>query len=193
MSQMRPSQKLTVALFVPLSALGEAIFSLVLGLYSYRLEAVPLYVPFGHSILLGVGLLWAQTRWIESREKMVTTALLLLHGGLIGGALFLFGDSFSALSGLIFLLVWARTGRKSLFLLVGVLVLYIEILGTFWGCWLWHPAPFGLLKTLNPPVGAFAFYIVGDWVAFQAARILTPKLLRWRDGRRERALEKLAL
>ena len=36
---------------VALALLGEVVFSMLLGMYEYRLENVPLYVPLGHSLI----------------------------------------------------------------------------------------------------------------------------------------------
>jgi hypothetical protein len=122
-----------LALFVPLSALAEGLFSLIFGLYQYRLGGVPLYVPFGHSILLGVAWILTEEPWLAKREQLTKVGLLAFHGGFIIGALWLFHDVLSFLWGLMFWFVWVRKGRRSVFLVVGVLVLYIEILGTaFW-------------------------------------------------------------
>ena len=55
---------------------------------------------------------------------------------------------------------------------MGVLVLYIELVGTALGCWVWDPAPFGVLRTTNPPVGAFVCYVIAD--------ILVMKISAWR-------------
>lgn len=176
MSQLRPRQALVLALFVPLSALGEGLFSLVFGLYRYRLETVPLYVPFGHAILLGMAWLMVEETWVARRERTVVIALALFHGGLIFGALLLFRDVLSLLWGVMFWFVWTRHKRRGVFLVVGVLVLYIEILGTAFGCWKWRPLAFGLVPTWNPPVGAFACYILGELGAIRAARIVAPIL-----------------
>jgi len=176
MSQLKPRQALVLALFVPLSALGEGLFSLVFGLYRYRLETVPLYVPFGHSILLGMAWIIAEESWVARRERTVVIALSVFHGGLILGALLLFHDVLSLLWGVMFWFVWTRHRRRGVFLVVGVLVLYIEILGTAFSCWKWRPLAFGLVPTWNPPVGAFACYILGELGAIRAARIVAPIL-----------------
>ena len=54
--------------------------------------------------------------------------------------------------------------------------LYVEIVGTAFGCWKWQPAAFGLIPTFNPPVGAFACYILGELGAMRAARMVSPLL-----------------
>ena len=58
---LRPEEKLVAIIFVPFSAVAEYLFSQIFELYLYRLEDVPLYVPFGHAILLGTGLILAES------------------------------------------------------------------------------------------------------------------------------------
>ena len=169
MSRMAPQRQLLVALFVPLSAIGEAIFSLLFGLYGYRLGGVPLYVPFGHSILMSIGLLLADCEFVRRHERRVCRNLLLFHGGLIAGTLLLRGDTLSTLFAVLFVLVLRGRCDRPFYLILGVLVLYVEILGTLWGCWVWRPDSFGVLHTTNPPPGAFTCYVIGDILAMQIA------------------------
>ena len=172
-----PSERrVLVLLFVPVSALGEGVFSLLFGLYHYRLGGVPLYVPCGHAILLAVGLLLADQPWIVRHTAQVRAAGILFHGGLIGGALLLYGDTLSALFGLGFALILLRQRGRPFYLIMGGLVLYIELLGTAWGCWTWDAQPWGVLHTTNPPTGAFACYVVADLIVLR----LTRRLLRGR-------------
>jgi len=185
-SRMRPERQLLIALFVPLSAIGEGIFSLVFKLYGYRLGGVPVYVPFGHSILLGIGLMLSDSAWIKAHEQRVRVALIGFHAALMGGALLFFNDTLSAILGVMFFTVLRRQRGRALYLIIGVLVLYVEILGTAWGCWVWQPSPFGLLHTTNPPTGAFACYVLADIIAMKcAARVeiwlLRRRLLRLQD------------
>src|SRR4028119_1856737 len=67
-SQMPPQRRLVAMLFVPLSAIGEMIFTYVLGLYHYRTGTLPLYVPFGHAVLLSVGLVLADNEKVVRYE-----------------------------------------------------------------------------------------------------------------------------
>lgn len=179
MWKMPPHRQLVLALFVPLSAIGEAVFSLLLGLYDYRLGGVPLYVPFGHSILMATGLLLADSPFVLRHERRVCNGLLLFHGGLIAATLFLRGDTLSSLFAVLFLLILRGQCKRPFYLILGLLVLYVEILGTAWGCWVWRPNPFGVLHTTNPPPGAFACYVIGDILAIEiAARLLNYYRLR---------------
>lgn len=178
MGCLTPRQKLTLALWVPISAFGEGLFSLIFKLYTYRLGGVPLYVPFGHSILLGTAWLMVEEPWFKNRQIFFRNGLVLFHAALIAGALWLFGDTLSVLCGAIFCWVWWRKQFQPVFLVVGVLVLYIEILGTGWQCWAWRPEIYGALRTANPPVGAFAMYILGEIAAIRMAGKILPVLKR---------------
>ncbi|HUS13881.1 MAG TPA: hypothetical protein VM536_02580 [Chloroflexia bacterium] len=187
--RLRPDQRLLAALFVPISAAGEGVFSLLFGLYHYRLGGVPVYVPFGHAILLSVGLVLADSAFVKRHERRVRDALILFHGGLMGGAFLLLGDSLTAIFGSVFCLVlWRKRGRP-FYLIMGVLVLYIELLGTMWGCWVWEPAPWGVLHTTNPPMGAFACYVIADIIAMKTAARITPLWARRRAARTAAALD----
>jgi hypothetical protein len=68
---------------------------------------------------------------------------------------------------------------------MGVLVLYIELVGTALGCWLWEPRPFGVLHTTNPPVGAFVCYVIADILVMKIAARLAPLIARMRAGNTE--------
>ena len=180
-------EQLLVALFVPISAAGEGVFSLIFGLYRYRLGGVPIYVPLGHAILLGVGLVLADSLFVRRHERRVRGALIFFHASLIGGALLLLGDTLSAIFGVLFFLVLHRKRGRPFYLIMGLEVLYIELLGTAWGCWAWTPAPWGLLHTTNPPTGAFACYVIADILAMKSAALLQPWLAQRRAARRQAA------
>jgi len=175
MTRLSPQRQLMVALFVPLSLLGEMVFSILFGLYEYRFHAVPLYVPFGHSILMSVGLMLSDIKLVQENTRRVQATLLCFHGALIGGALFFFGDTLSVLWAAIFLILLRKRAAHPFYLILGVLVLYVEILGTMWGVWVWQPEPFGIFRTMNPPPGAFTCYVVGDLLAMKIALNLERK------------------
>lgn len=163
-------QRRSVIIFVPFSALGEGLFSLVFGLYTYAEGGVPFYVPFGHAILLAICFMIADRPVVVARTSQIRWALIAFHSALIGGAWLALGDSLSALFGLLFVLIMIRKRGRVLYLIMGVLVLYIELLGTAFGCWYWWPQPWGVLHTLNPPVGAFACYVVADLIVMRLGR-----------------------
>jgi len=151
MTRLSTQRQLMVALFVPLSAIGETIFSIVFGLYEYRFHAVPLYVPFGHSILMSVGLMLADTQFVQQNLRRVQIGLLAFHSALILGALIFFGDTLSTLWAVIFVLLLKKRVAQPFYLILGVLVLYVEILGTRWGVWVWGPLQGWLYKRPRQP------------------------------------------
>jgi hypothetical protein len=169
MSRLAPQRQLTVALFVPLSALGEFLFSIVFGFYHYRLDAIPLYVPFGHSILMSAGLLLADSDFVRQNQRRVQSGILVFHGSLILAALIFLGDTLSTLWALLFVGLLRKRVAEPFYLILGVLVLYVEIIGTLCGCWVWRPDSFGVLHTINPPPGAFTCYVIGDVLAILIA------------------------
>lgn len=175
---LRPEQRLMALIFVPFSAIGECIFSLVFGLYIYRLEMVPLYVPFGHGVLFSMGLLVAELEFTRQYETQLKPILISLYCLLFGGAILLLHDSLSIIFGLVFLWVLRRKGYQTLYFIMGLLVLFVELTGTHWGCWAWTPHPFGLswLQATNPPVGAFACYVLADLGVMKLARRWQPLL-----------------
>jgi hypothetical protein len=180
LSGLRPEQRLMAIVFVPFSALGEGLFSLVFGLYTYKSGAVPFYVPFGHAILFSTGLMITELPGVAAREAQVRWGLVAFHAALFGGAALALGDTLSAIFGALFLLILRRKGCRVFYLIMGVLVLYIELVGTALGCWFWEPAPFGVLRTTNPPVGAFVCYVIADILVIKIAGRLAPLLARAR-------------
>lgn len=175
---LRPDQRLMALIFVPFAAIGECIFSLLFGLYIYRLEMVPMYVPFGHGVLFSMGLLVAELPFIQKHEQRLKPILISLFCFLFGGVILLLHDSLSAIFGLVFLWVLRRKGYQTLYFIMGLLVLYVELTGTHWGCWAWTSHPFGLtwLQATNPPVGAFTCYVLADLGVIKLARKCKPLL-----------------
>jgi hypothetical protein len=159
---LRSEQRLMALLFVPFSAVGEYLFSLIFQLYHYKFGTVPFYVPFGHAILFSTGLLIADLPIVRTHEQRVRQALLAIHLSLFSATLLLFHDTLSVLFGVLFAIILRRKGARPLYLLMGILVLYIELVGTYLGCWVWNPTPWGILHTTNPPVGAFVCYVIAD-------------------------------
>ena len=169
-------ERLMVIIFVPFSALAEYIFSSVFEVYIYRLEAVPVYVPLGHAILFSTGLMLSKLPIFTSRD-WIQPILLAIQGLLFAGAIFLLQDLFSAVLGTLFALVLWWRGYRLIYLIMSFLVLYIELLGTGLGCWVWQEHAFDLFQTTNPPFGAFVFYVFGDIAVLKISRHLDFKFL----------------
>jgi hypothetical protein len=179
---LRPGQRLMAIIFVPFSALGEYIFSLIFQLYTYKFGTVPFYVPFGHAILFSTGLMLADLPLVLSNQTRVRWGLIAFHAGLFAGAIIALHDSLSAIFGALFIPILYRKRGRPFYLIMGVLVLYIELVGTAFGCWIWTPIPFGVLQTTNPPVGAFVCYVIADILVMKLA-VRLALFLKWSDRR----------
>lgn len=162
-------ERIMAIIFVPFSALAEYIFSSILEVYTYRLETVPLYVPLGHAILFGTGLMLAKLPAIAVRDKL-QTILFTIQALIFAGVIIFWQDIFTAVLGILFgLVIWWR-GCRLIYPIMCFLVLYIELLGTNFGCWTWQANTFNIFHTTNPPFGAFVFYVFGDITILKMAR-----------------------
>ena len=105
-------------------------------------------------------------------EHQLSNLLLPLHAVLAGSVLLLFGDTLSVVfAGLFFGVLRGQCGRPFYFIL-GVLVCYVELVGTSLGCWVWEAQPFSLLRTTNPPASAYACYAIADFIALGCALLV---------------------
>ena len=109
---------------------------------------------------------------VQAHEARVRWGLLVFHVALFGGAVLALGDTLSAIFGALLVVILYRKRCRPFYLIMGVLVLYIELVGTALGCWVWDPAPFGVLRTTNPPVGAFVCYVIADILVMKISAFL---------------------
>lgn len=145
-----------------LSYIGELIFCKALGMYCYRTEDIPLYVPFGHAIVYASGFVIAEMPFfVEQNNKLkkiflITFALLFLSVGIF------LNDVFSLIFGVLFFVLMKRKRWQNVYFSIAFCVIFIELVGTFFKCWTWVPKTFGIISAVNPPMGAVFFYAGGD-------------------------------
>lgn len=145
-----------------LSYLGEVIFCKLLGMYNYRTENIPLYVPFGHSIVYASGLIYSQTNWAKRNETILSKVFFIFFMTLFLAVGIFFDDVFSLIFGGLFFWILRRKKWDNLYYFIAVCVLLIELVGTYFQCWTWISKTFNLIPTVNPPMGAVFFYAGGD-------------------------------
>ena len=176
--------RVQVAVVVAYATLVEYVFADALGVYVYRLENVPAFVPPGHGLVYLAAFAIGRSTWAHQHARPFLGATLALCGmwALWGVTL---ADRPDALGAFWFgcLLLFAWKGRSPL-LYAGafVVVSYLEVVGTSLGTWEWQRTdPTGLVSIGNPPSG-----IAGGYAWFDAAALyLTPRALVWWDRRRD--------
>jgi hypothetical protein len=151
---------------VVIGFLGEHLFSMALGMYTYRLGNVPLYVPPGHAIVYIAAVYFCKDaivkRYRRPLEKLFTIFIFLY------ATLFLIfaNDIFGFVMSLLVVFLLRNKPRERLFFLtMYIVVAFLEIVGTHYQCWSWPKTAFGVfpfLKSANPPSGISLFYFLLD-------------------------------
>lgn len=160
------AQRTSLIVCVLIATLGEGFLSLVWGLYAYRLDNIPLFVPPGHGLLFMLGVLLAPRltdRMVWAVPLVAAPFVLLLA---VTGS-----DTLGVPLFALFLLCLAVGRARKLYATMFVLALAMELYGTWLGNWAWvERAPWLGLATLNPPLAAGAFYCVLDLLVTLFAR-----------------------
>ena len=162
---------------------GEMVLSLGWGLYIYRLENIPLFVPPGHALMLLLGI-------ALSRHLREATALAII-GGAAAYVLVTAATGFDTLGIPLFLLLAAASlampAQRRLYASTFALSLMLELYGTWLGNWSWPRDVTGTpLVTTNPPGASGAFYSALDALVAAAslliARRMSARTARLNDG-----------
>ncbi len=144
---------------VVIATAGEMFLSLGWGLYTYRLENIPLYVPPGHALLLVLGI-WLARRIPESVARAIIGGAAIYTLAAAAAGLDTFGVLLCLLLAAAAL---AMPAQRRLYASTFVLSLALELGGTWLGNWTWaREVPVLGLVTTNPPGVAGAFYCALD-------------------------------
>ena len=176
--------RVQVAVVVAFATVVELVFAGWLGVYVYRLDNVPAFVPPGHGLVYLAALAIGRSAWAHAHARVLVASTLV-----VGGAWALWGITISdrpdALGAFWYacLLLFAWRGKSPLLYAGAFLVVSgLELLGTGLGTWTWGPADpvTGWISIGNPPSG-----IAGGYAWFDAAALYaTPRLLRrWARAR----------
>ena len=177
-----PVDRARVAAIVLVATAGEVLGSLILGLYTYRLDNLPSFVPPGHGLIYLAGLQVSRTALVRRHARTLVAAALAIGAtwALGGVTLAARPDVAGALcmAGLGGFLLCTRV--PALYACMFACVAMLEIYGTALGIWRWAEVwPSLGLSSGNPPSGIAAGYCVFD----AAALALGPRLLNlWRGG-----------
>ncbi|MFT4575225.1 MAG: hypothetical protein ACI9SI_000124 [Polaribacter sp.] len=164
----RPASRLREQMLyaVLIGYVGEYLFSIVLGMYTYRLGNVPHYVPLGHAIVLIAAIYFCKEAIVKTCRKLlekIFTIFILIYATLF---LIFAGDVFGFVMSLLVIFLLRNKPRERLFYLsMYVVVAFVEIIGTTYQCWSWPETAWGVipfLKSANPPSGISLFYFLLD-------------------------------
>ncbi len=167
--------KKLMVVMVLLSYIGELIFSEWLQMYHYRLNCIPIYVPFGHAIVYASGYIFGHTQWAFKNEKLLGRFFLAFFVALFLLVGIFFEDRFTLIFGVFFFLLLKRKKWQNLYYFIALCVIFIELFGTYFQCWKWVPKCFGIIPTANPPIGAVFFYAGGDVLLAKIVSLLNRK------------------
>ncbi len=171
-------ERVTALIVVAVATWSEFVGSVLWGLYTYRLDNLPLFIPAGHGLVFLTGLRLSQTRWAREHRRRFMAATLVFAGGwaLLGLTGWLGRvDAAGAFGVLVVALAMKFGPNPVVYASVFWFVAYLEIYGTAIGTWRWAeyvpgtPIPDG-----NPPSGAASGYVAFDVTAY----LLAPYLLR---------------
>jgi hypothetical protein len=175
------SVRLQVAAVVVAATALEYTASVLMGLYTYRLENVPAFVPPGHGLVylaaLTIGGAVART---QGYRPFVLAALVLAAGWAAYGLLLSARPDTGGAVLFVFLAGFLVRGRQPAVYAAAFFVTgYLELLGTGIGTWAWAREDFLGVTTLgNPPSGIAGGYgwldMVGILVAARFAATAAP-------------------
>jgi len=170
---------------------GEVLFSLLLGMYTYRLDNLPLYVPFGHAIIYAsIYYLVKEPLVLKYQQTIIKILYLLML--LYSTAWLIWGnDTFGFICMLIIVWLFQRRPKTKLFFLfMFFTIVYLELLGTYYQCWSWPSIwfnQFTWVSSANPPSGISVFYFAFDAGCLWFYKKLNP--IKWKRFKQIKALK----
>ena len=172
---------------VPVATCAEVVGSVIWGVYTYRLENLPSFVPPCHGLVYLAGAAIAGAAGDPaSRRRLVRIALAaVLVWALLGVTVLPRTDVAGAL-GAVLLAVYLLRGRAPhVYAGVFLVVAWLELYGTAIGTWEWAVTIPGTgVPQGNPPSGVAAGYVWFDVVALAVAPALIRLGSRIRPGSR---------
>jgi hypothetical protein len=160
---------------------AEVVGSLVWGVYTYRLENLPSFVPPAHGLVYLAGT--ALASWAAPRRRLLVRValVLVLAWGLAGVTVLPRSDVGGALGAALLAIYLLRGRAPHVYAGVFLVVAWLELYGTAIGTWRWAAEIPGTgVANGNPPSGVASGYVWFDVVALA----LGPRLLSvWERAR----------
>lgn len=161
-----------VVLVVVVATCGEVVGSIVWGLYTYRLENLPMFVPPAHGLVYLGGI--ALARLVPPRALLSAALTAVSAWALAGSTVLPREDAAGGLCAVLLAVFLLRGRAPATYAGVFFVVAALELYGTALGTWTWAEfAPGTPVTQGNPPSGIAAGYVLFDI----AALALAPRLL----------------
>lgn len=185
-----------MVLAVLIGFLGEYIFSIVLGMYTYRLNNVPHYIPFGHAFVYIAVLCFSKASSIIKHHiklEKIFAIFIFIYASVF---LLFKNDVFGFLMTIITLYLLRNRPKERLFYLtMYISVACLEIIGTSYKCWWWPTTAWDMIPFLpshNPPSGISLFYFLLDlgtlWLYKQRHKVAWKRMKTVRKIRENKIL-----
>ncbi len=175
-----------VAVVVVAATMGEIVGSIIWGLYIYRLDNLPLFVPAGHGLVYIAGWRISQLDLVARHRAWFVRAMigLIALWGLVGLTGILGRYDVAGAFGCVVVIAFLLVSRDAAVIAgVFVVVAVLEIYGVWIGTWSWVPVVPGLGVPMgNPPSGAVSGYVGFDLTGV----LLGPLIARWLERRADR-------
>jgi hypothetical protein len=155
---------------VGIATIGEVIGSLIWGLYTYRLDNLPAFVPPGHGLVFLCGISLAT---LARRHASILLGIAIAGAAVWGvaGVTVLPARDVTGAIGCAFLVAVLLQTRRPVYAGVFLAVAALELYGTAIGTWTWEAAVPGLgLAQGNPPSGVASGYVLFDVLALAVLR-----------------------
>lgn len=160
---------------VVVATCAEIVGSIVWGVYTYRLENLPSFVPPCHGLVYLAGA--ALAAWAGARKQLLVRVALVavLAWGIAGVTVLPRADVGGAIGAALLAVYLLRGRAPELYAGVFLVVAWLELYGTAIGTWEWAiTIPGTGVPQGNPPSGVASGYVWFDIVALA----LAPGLLR---------------
>jgi hypothetical protein len=145
------------------------------------MDNIPLWVAFGHGLIFAVVFKLSHNPTIRRHQQTIQPLLLLFAGSYALFWLLWANDWYGFICTLAFIFILLSVKKSRLFFLIMFLVIcYVEQIGTATGCWYWPDVALGTLAWLpsgNPPSGIAVFYFLFDAAVFYVyLHVLHPRV-----------------
>ncbi|HEY7795825.1 MAG TPA: hypothetical protein VIA10_17605 [Gaiellaceae bacterium] len=180
-----PLLRVQTLVVVAVATCAEVVGSIVWGVYAYRLENLPSFVPPCHGLvyLAGAALAgWASDTGSQARLVRIALVAVLAWG--VAGVTVLPRPDVAGAAGALLLALYLVRGRSpQVYAAVFLVVAWLELYGTAIGTWEWAVTVPGTgVPQGNPPSGVASGYVWFDIVALALAPALMRRAARIRSG-----------